>query len=444
LKRSLSFLTVAMLALAATVTAQPAPPPSPPDVLALDLQAAFRRALGDNNLIRAAQSGVAAARADRRTAFSYLLPRVTAGGSAADRDREVSFSFGEDSSLTIFPRRDWNAHIVATQPLFAGFRDLRVYQQAGTLIDSAQASLSGARDQVLMQVAVEYLSLVETEALIDVERRGLDLARNRREQAQDLFDAGEVTRVDVLRADTAIAAARSRLIAAEQTRQVALGRLRVLLALDKDVAVIEPADLGLPPLPAEAALIGRGSTARADLRQAEANAHLAALETRKQRGAIWPVLSAEAGYIQQKTVFPTNKYGYVMLRADAALFRGGEVIARVAAARERERQAQLMVEQQRRQVSEDVRTALKTLELARAANNLGREALAAAEAEYAQAFDLYKNQEITSVELEASETGLASARRTAVTSRLGEKRAELAAWFAAGSLSKVVMGEGLQ
>jgi outer membrane protein len=443
LRRLLPFPAVALF-LAATTAAQALPPPQPPDVVALDLRAAFARALADNRVIRAAASGVAAARADRRVAFSYLLPRVSAGGSASARDREVSFSFGENSSLTIFPRRDWNAYVVATQPLFAGLRDLRVYHQAGALIDGAEAGLAGARDQVLMQVATEYLNLVETAALIDVERRSLELARKRREQAQALFDAGEVTRVDVLRADTAIAAAQSRLIAAEQTRQTALGRLRVLLALESDVAVTEPSELGVPALPAEAELIGRATEARADLRQAEANARVAALETSKQRGAVWPTLFAEAGYVQQKTAFPTNKYSYVMLRADASLFRGGEVGARVTAARERQRQAQLMAEQQRRQVSEDVRTALKTLELARAANALGRDALAAAEAEYAQAFDLYKNQELTSVELEASETALASARRTAVTSRLGERKAELAAWFAAGSLGQVVMGEGLK
>lgn len=443
MRRLLSLLAVAVF-LTATTAAQASPPPQPPDIVALDLRAAFAHALADNRLIRAAASGVAAARADRRVAFSYLLPRISAGGSASEHDREVTFKLSEDTSLTILPRYDWSAQVVATQPLFAGLRDVRFYQQAGAMIDGAEAGLAGARDQVLMQVASEYLSLVETEALIDVERRSLDLAHKRREQAQDFFDAGEVTRVDVLRADTAIAAAQSRLIAAEQTRQTALGRLRVLLAIDSDVAVTEPSELGLPPLPAEAELLGRATEARADLRQAEVNARVAALETSKQRGAVWPTLSAEAGYIQQKTPFPTDRYAYVMLRADAALFRGGEVKARVSAAREREHQAQLVAEQQRRQVSEDVRTSLKTLELARAANVLAREGLAAAEAEYAQAFDLYKNQEITSVELETSENALASARRTAVTSRLGERKTELAAWFAAGSLRQVVMGEGLK
>ncbi|MCU0241155.1 MAG: TolC family protein [Vicinamibacteria bacterium] len=435
-----SFPAAGLFLIAATV-AQASPPPPPPDVVALDLRAALARALTDNRLIRAATSGVAAARADRRLAFSYILPRVSVGGSAAQHDREVSFHISDDASMTILERHDWNARIVITQPLFAGLRETRAYQQTGALVDGAVAGLTGARDQVLIQVAIDYLSLVETEALIDVERRSLDLARKRREQALALFDAGEVTRVDVLRAATAIAAAQTRLIAAEQTRQRDLGRLRVLLAIEGDIAVTEPSDLGLPLLPAEAALIERAASARADLRQAEATARVAALETRKQRGAIWPTLSAEAGYIRQKMSFPTDRYAYFMVRADASLFRGGETKARVTAARERERQAQAMAEQQRRQVSEDVRTALKTLELARAANELARDALDAAEAEYAQAFELYTNQEITAVELEASETSLASARRTAVTSRLGERKAELAAWFAAGSLSQVVMRE---
>jgi outer membrane protein len=435
--RKHALLVAVTFLLAPPLGAQSTAGASPP---ALTLREALARARVENRTLRAATSGVAAARADRRTALSYLLPRISAGASGAQRDREVSFEFG-DTSLDIFPRQDWNAHLTVTQPLFAGLRDLRFYQQASAAVDGARAAERGAGDQVLFQVASEYLSAVEADALIDVERRSLDLARARRAQAQALFDAGEVTRVDILRAETAIAAAESRLLAAEQARQVALGRLRVLLVLEGDFSVSEPPDLELPPSPEEADLVARAQASRADLAQARMNARVAALETSKQRGALWPTLMAEGGYIQQKSAFPVAKYSYAMLRLDVPLFRGGEVAARVAAAREREKQAAWMAEQQERQVREDVRTALTTRALAHSGRELAANALRAAEAEYAQAADLYGQHEITAVELESSETALAAARRADVTSRLGEKRAELAVWFAAGSLGQAVLEE---
>jgi len=437
--------TSALLVCSALLVATPlaAEPSAAPPAPVLTLREALVRAQEENRTLRAATSGVAAARADRRVAISYLLPRISAGATGSQRDREVSFEFG-DSNLTIFPRRDWNLRITATQPIFAGLRDVRTYQQAGALVKSAQAARRGAEDQVLFQVANEYLATVEADALIGVEQLSVELARARRGQAQALFDAGEVTRVDVLRADTAIAAAQTRLLAAEQDRELALGRLRVLLALEGDLTVSEPDDMELPPLPEEADLQTRAQAQRADLAQAQLGARVAALETSKQRGARWPTLMAEAGYIQQKSAFPVARYAYGSLRLDVPLFRGGEVGARVAAARERQRQARWMAEQQLQQVREDVRTALTRRELARAGRALAADALQAAEAEYAQAADLYGQHEITSVELDASETALASARRAAVTARLGEKRAELAVWFAAGSLEQAILGEEQQ
>ena len=66
------------------------------------------------------------------------------------------------------------------------------------------------------------------------------------------------------------------------------------------------------------------------------------------------------------------------------------------------------------------------------------EQLAAAEAEYSQAFELYRAQEATSLDVATSEQSLAEARRAVAAETLNRDLAELRVWYAAGALKEAV------
>jgi len=423
---------VSSFALAAPGRAADAPRP-------LSLEQAFARALTSNLALGRARSEVAAARGQRRAALALVLPRLAVSGSAVRNSDEVTFGSGDDSR-TILPRNDWNVRLTLQQPLFAGLREKRAYDQARLGLESAGEGLRGSEDAVLLQVAADYLAAVQGETLLDVEGKGLELARGRKAHAASLHEAGEATRVDVLRADTAIKAAERRLLQARQLRDAAAGRLRVELALDEEIAVSEP-ELALPPLPDAASLARRAEAARADVVQAQRALAIAELEVAKQRGAHLPVITADAGYVRQRTTFPKDEYGFAALRFSVPLFQAGEVGARIAIARERSRQAALALEEARRRAREEVRTALLDLQAAVGNAGLADEQRKAAEAEHEQMLDLYRNQEATALDLESAETSLAEARRAVVNGRLERKLAELRAWFAAGSLKAAIQKE---
>lgn len=428
-----------VLAVAAPAFAQSGPPQTTTPGTTLALGDAFARALKENLALGRARAEVSAAEAQKRAALSLVLPRLGVGASVIRNSDEVTFGSGVDSR-TILPRNDWNLRVTLSQPVFAGLREKRAYDQTKAGIDSARQGVRASEDAVLLQVAADYLAIVQGDALMDVEGRSLDLTQKRRRQAADLYEAGELTRVDVLRAEAAIKAAERRLVAARQLRDAAAGRLRVDLVLDEEIAVQEP-EATLPPLPDEAKLVSRALEARPDVRQAESAVAFARLEVQKQRGAYLPVVTADAGYVRQKTTFPKDEYGFAALRVNVPLFQGGEVGARIAAARERERQAALALEEARRRVHEEVRTALLDLQAATTSLALAEEQLAAAQAEYDQAFDLYRSQEATALDVESAETGLADARRAVATGRLDRKLVELKVWFAAGSLKAAVLKE---
>lgn len=405
----------------------------------LTFEDAMARALEVNNTIAHARQEIEIADAGRTFLLSAVMPRVSATGDLTRNSLEQSFGGGTggDEDFTILPRNDWAYRVTLAQPIYAGRRELRAYSQAKIGIDNAREGTRAAADAVLLRVASSYLAVVNADGRVEIERRNIELAQRRREQAQAFYDAGEVTRVDVLRAETAMKAAERLLAVAEQQREHAAAQLRIDLELDGPIAVLPP-DRPLPPLPQVAALVARATAARPDIDIAENNVRIASLEVSKQRGFRLPTVMFDGGWINQKTAFPAASYAYGALRFNVPIFQAGEVAARVAGARSREKQAELALETARITAREDVHRALVDLRSSETGLQLANEQLIAAQAEYDQAFELYRAQETTSLDLAASEASLADARRAVAEETLNRALAELRVWYAAGALRDAV------
>jgi len=397
---------------------------------------ALRRALEVNTTIEHSREGIDVADANRRFLLSAVLPRITATADLTRNTIEQTFGEGPDA-IAILPQNDWAARVTLSQPVYAGRRELRAYSQAKIGVESAREGALATENAILLRVASSYLAVVNADRRVEVEQRNIELAERRREQATAFFEAGEVTRVDVLRAETAMKAAQRLLAAAEQQREHAVAQLREDLALDGPIEVVAPQQ-DLPPLPSASELIARATTSRPDVEIAENALRIADLEVSKQRGFWLPTVTFDAGYITQKTPFPAPDYGYTALHFTVPIFQSGEVNARVAGAKSREKQAELDLETTKLMAREDVRRALADLETAHRGMQLANEQLAAAQAEYEQAFDLYRAQESTSLDLASSEASLADARRAVAEETLNHDLAELRVWYAAGAMKDAV------
>lgn len=398
---------------------------------------ALRRALEVNNAVERARAEIGAAEAQRAFLVSSLMPRITAGGAMTRHSIEQTFGGDGEDSITILPRDDWNYSITLSQPVFAGRRELRAYSQSKLGIDNARQAENGTEDATLLRVASSFLALVTAEARIDIERRNIELAEKRRAQAQAFYEAGEVTRVDILRAETAVKGAQRLLAAAQQAGENAESDLRQALDLDGDLQAVPP-QRDLPPLPSEEILIQRAEQSRPDVDIAQNNVKIAQLEVSKQRGYWFPTITFDGGWINQKTPFPADRYWYGALRFNVPLFQSGEVFARVNGARQREQQAEQNLQDAKLTAREDVRKALVALQTAETSLQLAHEQLQAAEAEYEQAFELYRAQEATSLDVAASETSLAEARRAVSEETLNRDLARLRVWYAAGAIKEAV------
>jgi outer membrane protein len=417
--------------------------PATPAAETLTLEAAMRRALEANPATERARSEVGLAEAQVRQLRSAVLPRVEFNGTATRNSEEVTFD-AEGFRATLLPENDWRYDVTLRQPLYAGGRELKAIRQGRLNANTAEQGLRQSEELVLLGTAADYLAVVQGDELLAVERRNLELATRRRQQSQAFYEAGEVTRVDVLRAETDMKAVERAIAAAEQARETAVGRLRQTLALDVapgGTLRVEDPKLSFPPLPDAEELIRQAQANRPEVRQAELAFEINRLEVSKQRAARLPLVQGELSWISQRSNFPAEQYGAFSVNVTVPIWDSGEITSRVRAAEERRRQAELTLEERNRAVREDVLQALLDLRTAERSLALAREQLAAAEAEYQQSFELYRAQEATSLDLQAAETSLAAARRAVVTDSLNRDLAELNVWSAVGTLKNTILAE---
>lgn len=423
------------LILAATffVQAEPAAP-------RLSLRGALERAFQLSPAAIRAVDEVSAAAAQRDATKSLVLPRINVTGSLIRNSEEVKFGSATDTR-TILPGADWSTRVTLQQPVYAGRREFRLYNQSKEGVTLALEAQMGVRDRIALRVIADYAAAVQAQALINVERQAAGLAEKRIASARALFETGEVTKIDVLRAETAHKAALRRVAGADAEAIQAKSRLRIALAIDGPENQLGPLDedteLSLPVLGQET--LEARALVRPEVKQAETNVRIADLEVLKQKGANLPVVTADLGYLRQKSSFPSDGYGYAALRITVPVFQGGEVGARTRFAAARLHQAEVTLAEARRQAAEDVRQSLALLEAARRSKTLADDQLKAAEAEYAQARDLYDQREATALDLEAAESALSEARRALIQGRFAVLQAEASAWLAAGSLADAAL-----
>jgi outer membrane protein len=433
-------LALSLLALLSPAAQAQEPAPA---AQTLTLQQALRQALEANPNTATARSQIATSQAQVRQLRTSILPHLDLESAVTRNSREVAFDVN-GFRATILPLNDWSARLNFSQPIYAGQRELKALRQARLTVTSNEAGLRSTEDLVLLSTASNYLGIVQGQALVDVEKRNLELAARRRKQAQAFYEAGEQTKVDVLRADTDTKAAERALAAALQSRDLATSRLRLDIALDQfsgaPVQVASP-DLKFPPLPPAEELVAVAQSNHPSVQQADLALQIAQLEVSKQGAARLPTVRAEGNVVRQRTSFPADQTAALSIKLTMPIFDSGEISARVAVARERERQAQIALAQARRQVREDVLQALLDLKTSETDLALAKEQLAAAEAEYSQSFELYRAQEATSLDLQTSETALSSSRRAVVNGTLNRDLAELNVWSAVGTLKNLILNE---
>jgi len=110
-------------------------------------------------------------------------------------NQPIYTSLGSD-----LPTRQFGA--TATQTLFNGFQTANGARRAESQVAGARETLRVTEQQVLLDAATAYMNLLRDQAMLDLNRRNVEVLTEQLKQTRDRLNAGEVTRTDVAQAES--------------------------------------------------------------------------------------------------------------------------------------------------------------------------------------------------------------------------------------------------
>jgi len=126
--------------------------------------------------------------------------------------------------------RGWG--VTATQTLYNGFQNANHTRQAESQVMAARETLRVTEQQVLLDAATAYMNLIRDQAILDLNRRNVEVLTEQLKQTRDRFNVGEVTRTDVAQAESRLAAGRSALLGAQSNYVTSQANYRRVIGVD--------------------------------------------------------------------------------------------------------------------------------------------------------------------------------------------------------------------
>jgi outer membrane protein len=151
-------------------------------------------------------------------ALSGYKPTVSATASSGEQ-----FNSTLAKSTTVpnsYPRTTQNfatnsVGITASQTLYNGFQTANRVRQAETNTSAAREALRVAEQTVLLNASTAYMDLLRDSALLELQRRNVEVLQEQLRQTRDRFNVGEVTRTDVAQTEAQLAQGRATVLSAE-------------------------------------------------------------------------------------------------------------------------------------------------------------------------------------------------------------------------------------
>jgi len=184
-----------------------------------------------------------------------------------------------------------------TYTLFNGFQTANRTRQAESQVDGARETLRVTEQQVLLDAATAYMNLLRDQAILDLNRRNVEVLTEQLKQTRVRFNIGEVTRTDVAQAESRLAAGRSSLLGAQSNYVTSQANYRRVIGVDPGrLAPGTPVDRLSPNVLAKA--VAQGQTHSPSVLAAMYGIDVAVLAVKISEGALYPNLTLTASASQ--------------------------------------------------------------------------------------------------------------------------------------------------
>ncbi len=268
------------------------------------LNSALVQAYQSNPSINSQRAATRATDESVPQALSGYRPKITVTGSGGEqslssKSKVVGASIPPGSPATYFTQSGYNspygAGATVTQTLFNGFQTANKTRQAESQVLAARATLRDTEQKVLLNAVTAYMNLLRDGAILDLQRRNVEVLQEQLRQTRDRFNVGEVTRTDVAQSESRLAAGRSQVLSAEANSKASAATYRQIIGSNPGkLAPGSPVDRFSPSsLPGA---IGVATASHPAVITAQYNVDAAQQAVKVAEGALYPTVSVQGNF----------------------------------------------------------------------------------------------------------------------------------------------------
>ena len=209
-----------------------------PPAFADTLDGALVLAYQNNPMLNSQRASARATDEGVPQALSGYRPRVSFNGSVGaqylDSTTRGRRRLGNGNTYTQLSGNmtPSNIGLTATQTLYNGFQTSNRTRQAESQVQAAREQLRVSEQAVLLSAATAYMNLLRDAAILDLQRRNVEVLQEQLRQTRDRFNVGEVTRTDVAQSESRLAAGRSQVLSAEATYKASVATYRQVIGVE--------------------------------------------------------------------------------------------------------------------------------------------------------------------------------------------------------------------
>jgi outer membrane protein len=358
------------------------------------LDAALVQAYQNNPSLNSQRAATRAADEGVPQALSGYRPRVTAtviGGEQTAYTKTKNPSTlgatvhgtlpnGDEVNIQLPPGAPYNtvtgydspvsAGGTITQTLYNGFQTANRTRQAESAVLASRATLRVTEQTVLLNAVTAYMNLLRDSAILDLQRRNVEVLQEQLRQTRDRFNVGEVTRTDVAQSESRLASGRSQVLSAEANYTASGATYRQVIGSNPGkLEPGTPVDRLSPP--GLAGALGAATASHPAVTTAQYNVDVAQLAVKVAEGALYPTLSVQGSFQQNwlstQALSVMDSYNASILGTlSVPIYQGGAEYSAIRQAKETLAQKRLDLDTARDQVRQSVVQSWGNLEAAKA------------------------------------------------------------------------------
>ena len=299
--------------------------PLPCTAVAETLESALAQAYRNNPTLNAQRAALRATDESVPQALSNYRPRVQWNFDAgAQHFESISTAGGTftQTNTNISPR---GGNVGLVQTVYNGQRTGNLTRQAEASVLAGRETLRNAEQTALLDAATAYMNVLRDTAILDLQRRNVQVLQEQLKQARDRFNVGEVTRTDVAQSEARLAASQSQVLAAEANLKSSQASYRrVIGAHPVNLRAAMPVDR-LSPRSLDAS-VEQGRTVHPTVVAAQYTVDAAQSAVKAAEGSLYPTVTVESSLQRRWDVQPgvsDQLTGTVLGRVAVPIYQGG-------------------------------------------------------------------------------------------------------------------------